>query len=292
MRCFVTVAEELHFGRAASRLHVAQPAVSQTIKAIERELGLLLFDRSNRHVTLTDAGSRFLVECQAVLSRFNDAINVMASHRASDQNRLNIAVAAALPPDLVPSLVARARAAGPALTVSVGPLPGDPNVEQLFEQDPSLDLVLVRKPVKTTRAIASRVVAREAVGVALPRKHRLTMQESIEPAQLSGEAVATFAREADPAIYDEIFDALTAAGFTGASTLHRAHAGAVDASLRLVESGNAISLKLASEVEHFGSPRVVWRPLTNFTLDIVISAAWPLGRSPAPKSRFIASILK
>ena len=78
LRCFIAVAEELHFGRAAQRLHVAQPAVSQTVKGLERELGMSLLDRSNRRVTLTEAGSVLLVEAYAVVNRVEGATTVMS----------------------------------------------------------------------------------------------------------------------------------------------------------------------------------------------------------------------
>lgn len=278
LRCFVAVAEELHFGRAADRLHIAQPAVSQTIKAIERELGTVLLDRSNRRVELTDAGSRFLAESRAVLARMEEALAVMVHYRANEGNLLCVGVAAALPPDLVPALISRARATHPDLGVSVRPLPPDPQVATLFDHEPALDLILVRKHVRSGRRIASRVIAHERVGVALPHSHRLTDQNEVVAADLSGEPLAIFTRDADPLIYDEIFATLRSAGFTGPSSLHEAHAGAVDASLRLVENGVAVSLKLASEVTHFNSPYVTWRPLRDVRLDVTVTAAWPRGR--------------
>jgi DNA-binding transcriptional LysR family regulator len=74
LRYFATVADELHFGRAASRLHIAQPALSQQIQKLENELGVLLLERSKRRVRLTQAGSAFLTETREVLSRVDRAV--------------------------------------------------------------------------------------------------------------------------------------------------------------------------------------------------------------------------
>ena len=268
----MAVAEELHFGRAAERLHIAQPAVSQTVKAIEKQLGLVLLDRSNRRVRLTEAGALFLDESRAVLARLDDAMRAMARYREHEAGHFHIGVAAALPPDLVPRLVARIRDKYPELVVSVHPLPADPEVADLF--DTGLDLVLVREPVRRGRRIAGRVVAREAIGVAVPSGHPLAALETITAAQLNGQPMASFARSADPALHDTMFAVLRAAGYTGPSVLHEAHSGAVDASLRLVATGGAISLKLASEVRTFGNPDVVWRPVTDAHLEVTVTAAW------------------
>jgi DNA-binding transcriptional LysR family regulator len=272
LRCYVAVAEELHFGRAAERLHIAQPAVSQTIKAIEKELGLVLLNRSNRRVQLSMAGALFLDESRAVLARLDVALAAMARFREDDAGHFHIGVAAALPPDLVPTLITGIRDKLPELAVSVHPLPVDPDVTELL--DTGLDLVLVRTPVRRGRRIGSRVIAREAIGVALPRAHPLAALETITAAQLNGQPLATFARSADPAAHDAMFAPLGAAGYTGPSVLHEAHGGAVDASIRLVASGAALSLKLASEVRTFGSPDVVWRPLRDVRLEVVVTAAW------------------
>src|SRR2546428_63339 len=97
LRCFVAVAEELHFGRAAARLHIAQPAVSQTVIGLERELGVVLFERSNRRVELTDAGRTLLAEARAVLERF-DGLPVLAGRlRSGVTGRVTMGVAPAMP---------------------------------------------------------------------------------------------------------------------------------------------------------------------------------------------------
>jgi DNA-binding transcriptional LysR family regulator len=287
LRCYVAVAEELHFGRAARRLHIAQPAVSQTIKSIERELGLVLLERSNRRVELTAAGRAFLDESRAVLSRLERALAAMEQYRDADHTHLKIGVAAALPPVLVPALVARLRASVRDLIVSVQPLPADPDVAALFEADPAIDLMLVRQPVASSRRLGSRVVAREAVGVALAARHRLASAASIRPEQLSGEDLATFARAAGPQVYDAMFDALRAVGYRGPGAVHEAHAGAVDASLRLVAAGVAVSLKLLSEVEAFANADVVWRPLEGVDLEVVVTAVWRRSRMIEPRAQIL-----
>jgi DNA-binding transcriptional LysR family regulator len=77
LRYFVAVAEELHFGRAAALLHIAQPALSQQIRILESELGLQLLERTNRGVVLTDAGARLVAEARSVLARFDEAVEAM-----------------------------------------------------------------------------------------------------------------------------------------------------------------------------------------------------------------------
>jgi DNA-binding transcriptional LysR family regulator len=106
LRYFVTLAEELHFGRAAARLHIAQPALSQQIKVLERELGLQLLERTNRGVALSDAGVRLVAEARSVLANFDQAVETMGRVKDGTIGSLRVGVfpgplRTVLPPVLV-----------------------------------------------------------------------------------------------------------------------------------------------------------------------------------------------
>ncbi len=272
LRCFLAVAEELHFGRAAARLHVAQPAVSQTIRGLEAELGLALFDRSNRRVALTEAGRVLLEEARPTVSRFDDLVAVMGRIRNAEGGEVSIGAVPALPPELIPGLLALIEAQGPGPSAVVRAVPSGRTAADVL-QGGTVDLVLVRGVVDAP-GIASVVVAREAVGVALPVEHPLAAKRSVRPAELSGVPLVSFGRTTDPGEFDRIYTHLAAAGLAELRLVHESHAGAVEASLRLVERGAGLSLKLASEVTSFASPTVTWRPLDQVDLEVVVSAAW------------------
>ncbi len=143
LRCFVAVAEELHFGRAAARLHIAQPAVSQTIRSVEKELGFALFDRDNRKVALADAGRVLLDEARATLSRFDDLMAAVDRLRQGQGASLSVGAVAALPPELVPGLLACVAQAGPGPSVVIRAVPSDRGPTVLL-QGGTFDMVLVR----------------------------------------------------------------------------------------------------------------------------------------------------
>lgn len=288
LRCFLAVAEELHFGRAAQRLHVAQPAVSQTVRGLEAELGLALFDRSNRRVGLTEAGRVLFDEARATVSRFDDLVALMGRIRDAEGGQVVIGAVPALPPELIPRLLASIAARDPGPSAVVRAVPSGRTAADLLRGG-TVDVVLVRGVVDAP-GIGSVVVAREAVGVALPAQHALAAKRSVRPADLSGVPLVSFGRAADPREFDRIYTALTAAGLAELRLVHESHAGAVEASLRLVEGGAGLSLKLASEVTSFASPAVTWRPLDDVELEVVVSAAWRPDRM-TPALRWLVRLM-
>ena len=286
LRCFVAVAEELHFGRAAARLHVAQPAVSQTVKAMEAELGVVLLERTNRRVVLTDAGRVLLDHARAVVAHLDAILAAMARVRAGEEGRITLAVAVGLPPNLLPALLERFRAELPGVVVVARPMPSAASVAEALDHH-GIDLAVMRGLVREP-GVSSVVIDREVVGIALPARHPLAGRAAVAPRDLAGEPFATFDRTADPALHDHIFGALMASGLDGAPVLHESAAGAVDASLRLVAAGAAVSLKLASEVEAFRSADVVWRPLEGVHLEVAVAAAWRPDRCSPALARLVS----
>lgn len=286
LRCFVAVAEELHFGRAAARLHVAGPAVSQTVRSLEAELGLRLFDRTNRRVELTDAGRLLLGEAQAVLGRLDAASAAIDQFKSRQRSQVRIGVAAALPPGLVPALLAACARGAPGVDVVVTALHA--GSDRALGHD--VDIALVRGQVSEP-GVESIVVAREPVGVALPRGHSLTRMRAIRAAHLNNEPLITFDRRSDAHEFDRLFGTLADAGLTDVRLAHESHSGAVESSLRLVAAGAGISLKLQSEVEAFGSGEVVFRPLADAEIDVVIAAAWRTDRL-TPAVEAVVSLLR
>ncbi|MCA1703780.1 MAG: LysR family transcriptional regulator [Actinobacteria bacterium] len=276
LRCFVAVADELHFGRAAARLHVAGPAVSQTIRSIENELGLVLFDRNNRRVELTDAGRLLLDEARAVIDRFDGMSAAMARLRSGQGGQVRIGAVPALPPRLIPRLLAEFAVDAESVDVVVRALPPGRDAREALDAS-DLDIALVRGEVTAT-GIGAVVVAREPVGVAIPASHPLASHAEITATDLNGTSLVSFTRASDPEQYDRIYNTLAAAGLTDLRVVSESHQGAVEASMRLVESGVGLSLKLRSEVDAFASVDVTWRPLAKVMLEVVVSAAWRLDR--------------
>lgn len=285
LRCFLAVAEELHFGRAAARLHVAGPAVSHTIRSLERELGLCLFDRTNRRVALTDAGTVLRSEAQAVIDRFDAAQAAMGRLRVGETGQVRIGAVPALPPRLIPGLLGRFAAHAPGIDVRVRAIPSGRSAAELLEA-PDLDLALLRGEVHTL-GIATSIAAAEPVGIALPDTHPLASRSTISATELADVPLIAFGRASDPSQYDRLFNALAAAGLTNPRIVHESHPGAVEASLRLVEAGLGLSLKLQSEVDAFANPHIVWRPLGDASVDVVITAAWRRDRTTPALARLL-----
>ena len=142
---FVAVAEEAHFGRAAQRLQMAQPPLSQQIRALEAEMGVTLFQRTTRKVELTAAGARFLPRARAILAEVDDAVAEAAQVADGMLGRIAIGFTGSATYDVLPSLVRVLRADLPGIELDIhGEMLTPDQVTALT--DGSLDLGLLRPP--------------------------------------------------------------------------------------------------------------------------------------------------
>lgn len=288
LRAFLAVAEELHFGRAASRLHIAQPAVSQLVRGLEAEVGVALFERTSRRVALTSAGQVFLSEARDLLVRHEQLSERMKQISAGAAGEVGVGIVPALPPDLLPGLLTEWRRRLPSVVVVARSLPSGLTASAALERR-DVDIALVRVEVSDP-GVSSVVVAQERLGVAVAANDALAACPSLSAGDLDGRAIATFPRSADPVEFDRLFGALRVHGLRSYTT-HESAPGGVDASLRLVRSALAVSLKLESEVRALRDAGVVWRPLDDPAIDVVITAAWRSDQL-GPASRRLVGVLR
>ncbi|MBA3529947.1 MAG: LysR family transcriptional regulator [Propionibacteriaceae bacterium] len=272
LRSFLVLAEELHFGRAAARLHVAQSALSQQLKLLERQLGLRLLDRTNRHVALTDAGARLVLEAGAAVERFDEAMANMARVRTGEVGRLVLGVSPGVDSRILQRLLSTATNVNseiqPRQVTSTQAVTGLGRHE--------LDAALVHATPDQPE-IAHLVLVDEELGVALPSSHRLARARAVRPAELNGEPVIWLARRTEPDVYDAVFASLTAAGYLPGPARETPN---VETSLSLVAAGGGVSLKLKHEVRR-GQVGVVWRPFKALAISVPTTLVWRRGdRAP------------
>lgn len=190
LRCFATVAEELHFGRAAARLNMTQPPLSRQIQVLERILDVQLLDRTSRSVRLTAAGRSFLPEAQRILRLAETATHVTRQVAAGRAGVLKLGFTAASAYDFLPRLVTACRAALPDVTLSLREMVTRDQVEELLGG--RIDAALIRPPVTHPDLTAVQALA-EPLVVAVPAGNPLAERAALALADLDGEPFIAYA---------------------------------------------------------------------------------------------------
>jgi DNA-binding transcriptional LysR family regulator len=210
LRYFLAVSEELHFGRAAQRLHIAQPPLSQAIRKLEHELGVSLLRRTSRVVTQTEAGRVFAEEARKVLASFDRAL-AEARKAGGIGTKLRIGCAVNLAIEQLLRFLTALHETEPALEAHVTHLPASEQVARLRQGE--LDLGIFFHAEEYDDLEMSPVFAGEYLAVYLPRDHRLADKQVLEPSDLAGETLVMFPREANPALHDHLLTSFGAAGY-------------------------------------------------------------------------------
>ncbi len=255
LRYFVAVAEELHFRRAAERLHVAQPAVSEQVRKLEAELGVVLLNRTHRSVSLTPAGAVLLEEARRVIRQSEVAREAARSARRHQLGRLRVGYA----PDAVPRYVPR------SLTRFAEAAPG---IEIVLETGSALglaadvragriDLAVVCLPLATGGLRITRLGEERAV-VAVPASRALATYPTVSPAQLADTRLVMLPRANNPAFYDGVIGAWRDAGLTAEP---RESEPQVDHILLAVAAGAGVAVLPASTADRYEVAGVRFVPL-------------------------------
>ncbi|MFC5090103.1 LysR family transcriptional regulator [Amycolatopsis plumensis] len=207
LRYFVTVAEELHFGRAAERLHIVQPAVSQQIRRLERALGVSLFERTTRSVVLTEAGQRFLPAARAVLAAAERAVDSVADFR--DVRLLRLGTSEGLG-DRLDVLLAEFTRRAPETQLELVHAPTAQRLHRV--RDGSLDATIVRGD-RPAPGLDFSLLWTDEVVVALPASHPLAESEVVPFAALAALPARLSPPSRNQPLYDLIVSCCREAGF-------------------------------------------------------------------------------
>ena len=213
-RQFAAVAQELHFGRAAQRLHITQPPLTQGIAALERNLGLRLFDRTQRSVQLTAAGAALLPEVLDLLARAQALPGRARAAAAGELGRLRLAFVSTVGFGLLPQWVRAFRAQWPGVQLELIEATGDVQLDALQRGDIDAGLLL-HSPGQVPPGLAHLCVAREPLVLALPEHHALAaVQVPLDWAALLEVPLVIFPRRSLASLYDAIVALYHAAGRT------------------------------------------------------------------------------
>jgi DNA-binding transcriptional LysR family regulator len=283
LRYFTVVADELHFGRAAERLHMAQPPLSQRIQRLERELGVRLFDRSSRQVGLTPAGRALIGPAHDVLAAVDRLVagaGAVAGGAAAGRLRLGL-----LPETGAATMAAVVRQVArtcPALTLE---LSGAATSEALRAlTDRSLDVATVRLPVDEA-GLRVGPVLQQPWGVVLPAGSPLARRRRVAPADLGDTPLALFPRATAPGFHDELVDACARRGWAPAAVHHPA---GTPAALAMTLAGTAATLVDPATARR--EPGVTWRPLAGEPLVARVAVVWPAARGSAATDAVAAAV--
>ncbi|MGM3193519.1 LysR family transcriptional regulator [Dickeya dadantii subsp. dieffenbachiae] len=243
LRYFIAVAEELHFGRAAEKLHISQPPLSQQIQALEEQIGAQLLERNNRNVRLTQAGELFLKEAWAIINQVNQAAERAARIQRGEIGELNIGFTSSAPfVKQVSRSLLQFRQSYPEVHIQMLEINTKQQIEPLL--DGKLDLGVMRNnPLPET--LRHQLLLHEPMVAVVHEEHPLAAAPGghISIQQLANEPFVFFAREVGTALYDEVLTLLKKYGITPYITQEVGEAMTI---IGLVSSGLGVSLLPAS----------------------------------------------
>ena len=281
LRCFVVLAEQLHFGRAAACLHISQPPLSLKIRALEKKLGLQLFQRSSRHVELTHSGEILLHEARRLLRDAEQLGKLAVSLELGEAGTLAIGYNAVMSYRLMPDLVSAFSVRFPRVKLTLHEMVSAEQITALREH--RLDVGLLRPPLPT--GFQTLPLGEEEMLVFLPANHPLASQESIEIEALAIEPMVMFSKLEAAYLHHLVMDLCAEAGFMPIVVQETRHIHAIVA---LVGTGMGVALLPASATHiHMKGVKVCQLKFTNtrgtlrkaqFTLAVIEGNANPVAR--------------
>jgi DNA-binding transcriptional LysR family regulator len=268
LRYFVAVAEELHFGRAARRLNLAQPPLSQQIRTLEEELGVRLFLRTSRKVELTEAGRLFLEQAGLVLASADKARHTMRAAHRGEAGRITIGFVTSAVYTFVPTILREFNRGRPNVEIRCFEMNSNEQKAALQERriEVGFNRTLLNDPT-----LHAEILARERFVLALPADHPRAGDRKLRLRQFADDGFIQFSRAQGNVIYDGAIASCQRAGF---SPRIAQESSGVQTTLALVAAGLGVAMVPAS-LQQLKRPGVVYRELPpGDTQELELALVW------------------
>jgi len=286
LRYFLAVGEEQHYGRAAQRLHVAQPALSRQIQDLEREIGFQLFDRLPRGVRLSAAGKAFLEDARLVLQQVSDA-TVRAGRVArglAGTLRVGFTESASWH-GVVPASFRRFRRGQPDAELQLSPMSSLEQVQAV--RAGRLDAGFVFNMSKADPELDQVLVASQGLVLAAPKEHPLTRLNILRLRDLTEAAFVWFPRRQSPAYYDRLLQACSRGGLVNPRIVQEA----VDQATILSLVACRLGVAFVTDATRWRCPKdVVLLPVVDLRVRIAFSLVWRKDNASPLLARFVADV--
>lgn len=289
LRYFVAVAEELNFGRAAGRVHVAQPALSKQVMNLERELGARLLDRRGRKVELTEAGRVFLGRARAILEGLEEAGEATARAGRGETGRLTIGFTGMALYGAAPRVVKAFGERYPGVDLALREM-RTPDMAKAL-RDRRVDVGFLHPPLRgdAGEALALEHMASEPLIAALPEDHELCDLPEVSLGRLAEERFVIVPRDEGPELHDRVMGTCRASGLDPSVANRNAPSQAT--ALGLVAAGVGVSLVWQC-MRNLGRSGVVYRTLSGQTPRLETALAWREDDASPIPAAFVALALK
>jgi DNA-binding transcriptional LysR family regulator len=285
LRYFVAVAEELHFTRAAARLGIGQPPLSQQIQQLEQEIGTALFHRLSRGVELTDAGRVFLHDARAVLAAASRAKADAQRVARGEQGQIRVGFTGSASFNMfVPYSIRLFKERYRGISLSLVENSSPPLNEMLCAG--LLDVAFVRPPYNAREELTVDPVLEEEMLLALPNDHRLASAGPLPLRMVAGDTFILYPRASGPGLYDRIISACQRAGF---SPRIGQDAAQLASTVNLVAAGLGITVVPAS-MTHVHPDSVSYHPIADDTVVAPLGLAYRRNERSAAVKNFIQAV--
>lgn len=285
LRFFIAVAEELSFSRAAERLNTAQPHLSREIRRLEEEMAVTLFNRDQRRISLTPAGTVFLHYARRVVEATSEAISAAQRAHIGEAGTIRVGCSSSAIFGFLPNVVRDFRQQHPEVELKLTELNSDMQPDLIYKK--KLDVGLLYAPRNISGGLNQAVVAMDTLVVALPNGHPLTSLEIIGPEALRSESWVYFPQPIASLLHETIRNFCARADFTPSIAQEASKLSTI---VSLVAAGVGIAL-VPVALQRLALPGVVFRPLAAPAVTIPLSIVWRKDDQNVALKAFLDSVL-